>query len=178
MTNTIKRASAAAGLLIMASLSPLVMWPQSPPPEPGKAAPPTTKLAPKKLASKTKKPKAKPTALSVEGVKQDAPRLKKKVVYDGGTVTSVGEVYPGVSHGGDLAEQTAAADWMNGAETNLQRLEDLQRAGKLNTSQTATKAQAQLFLHQSREAAHDGDLPRARTLAQKAKLLSDSLLPH
>lgn len=169
----------AHGTRMMLLLLTLPLYAQTPAPDPAKPAT-TPASAPKKAmqpAPKKAQSPAKPPAPKTEKVKQPAPPVKKTVVYDGGTVTSVGEVYPGVSSGGDAAEQQAAADWMRSADTNLRRLDELERAGKLNPDKVATKSQAATFLHQAREAAHDGDLPRARTLAQKAKLLSDSLLP-
>jgi hypothetical protein len=167
------RATLAYGARTILLLLALPLCAQTPTADPSKSAPPpAAKNAPKKVQNAPKGSAAKS-----EKVKQPPPPVKKTVVYDGGTVTSVGEVYPGVSNGGDAAEQQAAADWMRSADTNLRRLDELERAGKLSVDKVATKSQAATFLHQAREAAHEGDLPRARTLAQKAKLLSDSLLP-
>ena len=122
----------------------------------------------KATRAKSANPPAKP------GLKGDS--ANRKVIYQGSTVTSTGEVYPGVAPGKDLTEQKATADLMQSAAANLSTLAQPRWLGKLSDEQLATKSQAKTFLDQANQAAHDGDLPRARTLAKKAKLLSDSLL--
>ena len=126
-------------------------------------------------ASKSAVLPANATALNFAPEK---PSVKKKVIYEGGTVTSTGEVYSGVPQGDDAAAQRATTELVQEATENLRKLDELSHAGKLNAEQLATKAQSHTFLNQALEAVRDGDLPRTRTLAQKAKLLSDSLLPH
>ena len=65
----------------------------------------------------------------------------------------------------------ANADLLNQATANLQKV-----SGRpLTTEQQETANQIRKFVEQSKGADQEGDLQRAGTLANKAKLLSDSL---
>jgi hypothetical protein len=65
----------------------------------------------------------------------------------------------------------ANADLLNQATANLQKVS----SRSLTPEQQETADQIRKFVEQSRTADKEGDLQRAGTLANKAKLLSDSL---
>lgn len=71
------------------------------------------------------------------------------------------------SHQKDTANQMLAA-----TEENLKKIAGQQ----LNSSQQDMVSQIRQFMEQSKAAAGEGDLERARTLAWKAQLLSDELV--
>jgi hypothetical protein len=71
------------------------------------------------------------------------------------------------SHQKDTATQMLAA-----TETNLKKIAGQQ----LSSNQQEMVSQIRQFMEQSKFAAGDGDLERARTLAWKAQLLSDELV--
>jgi hypothetical protein len=71
------------------------------------------------------------------------------------------------SHQKDTANQMLAA-----TETNLKKIAGQQ----LSSNQQEMVNQIRQFMEQSKAAAGDGDLERARTLAWKAQLLSDELV--
>lgn len=65
----------------------------------------------------------------------------------------------------------ANADLLNQATANLQKVS----GRSLTPEQQETADQIRKFVEQSKAADKEGDLQRAGTLANKAKLLSDSL---
>ena len=71
------------------------------------------------------------------------------------------------SHEGDAAKQMLAA-----ADANLKKIEPAQ----LSSSQQDMVTQIRQFMDQSKKATADGDTEQARTLAWKAKTLSEELL--
>ncbi len=71
------------------------------------------------------------------------------------------------SHEGDAAKQMLAA-----ADANLKKIEPVQ----LSSSQQDMVTQIRQFMDQSKKATADGDTEQARTLAWKAKTLSEELV--
>jgi hypothetical protein len=75
--------------------------------------------------------------------------------------------------GGDTTSQRDAANQMlAAADGNLKKIEGTQ----LSSSQTDMVAQIRQFMNQSKKATVDGHTEQARTLAWKAKTLSEELV--
>jgi hypothetical protein len=102
----------------------------------------------------------------------NAPR--KIVVKEGGTSETPTQVAPKVEPGQVNYERESTTGLIAATEKNLERLKDF----RLSKDQKATVEQIRLFLQQARDAFKQADFGRAHTLAMKARLLSDDLLPH
>lgn len=96
----------------------------------------------------------------------------KIIVRHGGTAEPSIQLAGGP--GGDEAsqERVATNQMLDATETNLKRMASQQ----LSPNQQAGVTQIREFMEQSRTALAAGDMQRARTLAWKAKLLSDDLV--
>jgi hypothetical protein len=118
----------------------------------------------------TSKPKhkKKPVQSSADSP-NDAP--PKKVVTHGSTQTPTTHLAPGMTDEESAKSRAANADLLNQAGANLQKI----NGRTLTSEQQETQEQVRKFVEQSKAADQEGDLQRAGTLANKAKLLSDSL---
>ena len=101
----------------------------------------------------------------------DCPPTKRVVRHGGTTEPSIQRA------GGPTTDQSAQQrvivnQLLGVTEANLKKISGQQ----LSSSQQDTLAQSRAFVKQSRDAAENGDLDRARTLAWKAELLSEDLL--
>jgi hypothetical protein len=94
----------------------------------------------------------------------------KKVVPHGSTEDTITN---GASDTDEQSAKTRAAntDLLNQATANLEKVS----GRSLTAEQKETADQIRKFVDQSKAANQEGDLQRAGTLANKAKLLSDSL---
>jgi hypothetical protein len=131
--------------------------PQSPPPDIPTAttAPPPIITPATKPAPKPQKPAPEPATVAEDHARPPAPQISPelsesdKANYRRGTTEDIGV-----------------------AESNLQ-----QATGKrLNAQQSYLVDKIKSFLNQSHDASKDGDLARAKNLAQKARLLSVELV--
>lgn len=96
----------------------------------------------------------------------------KVVVKQGGTSASGIELAGGAT-GNQASNQRDAANQMLGTtESNLKKIAGQQ----LSSDQQDMVKQIRQFMEQSKAAAADGDLERARTLAWKAQVLSEELV--
>ncbi len=99
---------------------------------------------------------------------------KKKVVRDGGTSETAVDIAPGVSPQ-QASQQRGRTIWLLGkTDENLKTLGSRQ----LNASQQDTVSQIKRYVEESKTATDKGDLQRAYTLANKARMLSGDLLKH
>jgi hypothetical protein len=112
------------------------------------------------------KPKKKPTPAA----DPSAPP-PKKVVPHGSTEDSTTHLAPSMTDEQSAKTKDANADLLNQATENLQKVS----GRSLTPEQKETADQIRKFVNQSKAADQEGDLQRAGTLANKAKLLSDSL---
>lgn len=139
--------------------------PSPPPPdsqEPPKSAAPKSTTPPK---HKTKK-KAPPPPPA-----DSTTTPPKKVVPHGGTEDPTTHLTPSITDEQSAKSKSANSDALSQAEANLQKV----TTRPLTSEQQETADQVKKFVEQSRAADKEGDLQRASTLANKAKLLSDSL---
>lgn len=146
---------------------------QNPPPanpqaEPAKADSPPEPSA-KKPSKKEKKERKKHLPKRVD---PEAPR--KVVVKEGGASETPTQVTPKIEPGKANYERQSTTGLIAATEANLERLKDY----RLSRDQKATVEQIRLFVKQAREANGAADFERAHTLALKARVLSDDLLPH
>ena len=141
---------------------------QQPPSSAGQQAAPetSTKSSPaKKSKKKTPKDQSANTASATE-------KSKKKVVRHGGTDEPTTQISPSMTEAQAAKMRSNTANLLNETEGNLQKL-----SGKtLPADQQETADQVRQFVEQSKQADQNGDLQRAASLANKAKLLSDALV--
>jgi hypothetical protein len=130
---------------------------EAPPPDiPVSTSTPPPIIAPaSKPAPKPQKPAPEPAAVAEDHARPPAPQISPqlsddaKANYQRGTTEDVGV-----------------------AESNLQQA----NGKRLSAQQTDLVDKINSFISQSRDAAKEGDLARARNLAQKARLLSAELV--
>jgi len=96
----------------------------------------------------------------------------KVVVRHGGTSEPSIQLAGGPTTDQAAKQRDVVNQLLGVTEANLKKISGQQ----LNSSQQDTLAQSRAFVKQSRDAAQNGDLDRARTLAWKAELLSEDLL--
>lgn len=141
---------------------------QQPPSSAGQQAAPETsaKSSPaKKSKKKTPKDQSANTVSTTE-------KSKKKVVRHGGTDEPTTQISPSMTEAQAAKMRSNTATLLNETEGNLQKL-----SGKaLPADQQETADQIRQFVEQSKQADQNGDLQRAASLANKAKLLSDALV--
>ncbi len=156
----------APGLLLAGQVSE-----QNPPPGSVPAAPVKAEDQPESSAKKSakKKERKKRTPKTVDS---DAPR--KIVVKEGGASETPTTVAPAVAPAKANYERESTTGLIAAAEANLERLKDY----RLSRDQKATVEQIRQFVKQARDANSAADFGRAHTLALKARVLSDDLLPH
>jgi hypothetical protein len=148
--------------------SPLQSSSQSPPttqnPSSQQTPPPADQPSP--VPAPKHKHKKKPTPAA-----DPSTPAAKKVVPHGSTEDSTTHLAPSMTDEQSARTKEANADLLNQATANLQKV-----SGRpLTTEQQETANQIRKFVEQSKGADQEGDLQRAGTLANKAKLLSDSL---
>ena len=133
---------------------------QPPAPNPG-----TQPAAPPKAAPR--KHKKKPVHSPADST--DAP--PKKVVTQGSTESPTTHLSPSMTDEQTAKTRAANTELLNDACANLKKV----TGRSLNAEQQETADQIKKFVEQAKAADQEGDLQRAGTFANKAKLLSDSL---
>jgi hypothetical protein len=93
------------------------------------------------------------------------------VVPHGSTEAPSTHLAPGMTDEESARSRAANTELLNQAGTNLEKI----NGRTLTPEQQETQQQVLKFVEQSKTADQEGDLQRAGTLANKAKLLSDSL---
>jgi hypothetical protein len=122
-----------------------------------------------KPASKSKKSKGSPT---VDAVPASGPT--KKVVRDGGASDTSSAISPDMSPQ-QAQQQRGRTTWLLGkTDENLKIL----ASRTLNAAQQDTVHQVKRYVEDSEDATKNGDLQRAYTLANKARMLSADLVKH
>jgi hypothetical protein len=120
--------------------------------------------AAKKAKKKTQKEQPTNTAATEKS--------KKKVVTHGGTDEPTTQISPSMTEQQAAKTRSNTAVLLNETESNLQKLS----GRSLTADQKETADQVRQFVEQSKAADQSGDLQRAASLANKAKLLSDALI--
>ncbi|HTA25933.1 MAG TPA: hypothetical protein VK763_20545 [Terriglobales bacterium] len=132
---------------------------------PGQSSPPPDC----KPASKSKKGKGSPTA---DAVPASGPT--RKVVRDGGASDTSSAISPDMSPQ-QAQQQRGRTTWLLGkTDENLKIL----ASRPLNPAQQDTVHQVKRYVEDSEDATKNGDLQRAYTLANKARMLSADLVKH
>jgi hypothetical protein len=122
-----------------------------------------------KPASKSKKGKGSPTA---DAVPASGPT--RKVVRDGGASDTSSAISPDMSPQ-QAQQQRGRTTWLLGkTDENLKIL----ASRPLNAAQQDTVHQVKRYVEDSEDATKNGDLQRAYTLANKARMLSADLVKH
>jgi hypothetical protein len=152
-----------------APAAPIPPAPAAPKPcpavSPGQSAPPPDC----KAASKSKKGKGSQTAPAVP-----ASGPTKKVVRDGGASDTSSAISPDMSPQ-QAQQQRGRTTWLLGkTDENLKIL----ASRPLNPAQQDTVHQVKRYVEDSEDATKNGDLQRAYTLANKARMLSADLVKH
>jgi hypothetical protein len=151
----------------------------TPPAEPASQASETTEGATSSKTDKTPA-KSKSSSPTKSGKKKkgdpqstagDA-TSKKKVVARGGTDEPTTQISPSMTEEQAAKTRTSINNLIAQTDENLTKLS----ARSLTAEEQETVDQIRKFVEQSKEADDDGDLPRAASLANKAKLLSDALV--
>jgi hypothetical protein len=122
---------------------------------------------PKKKGKKETPPPAKDSAAAAD---DQAP--KKKVVTHGGTDQPTTQLSASMTEEQAAKSRASTASLLSQTDSNLQKLSGRQ----LSAEEQETVDQIRKFEEQSKTADQQGDLPRAASLANKAKLLSDALI--
>jgi len=163
----------------------------APPPAenpPSAQAPADTKPSPEKKMSEGKEPedkekdKKKPDSATPSGTKKhrkratpapaDGPRTI--VVREGGASEPAAQIVPGMTAEEAARERQSAQQLLSSTDDQLNRLADR----NLDAQQQETVGQIRNYMNGARGALQEGDVSRARTLAEKAHLLADDLLKH
>lgn len=98
----------------------------------------------------------------------------KNVVRDGSTSEPDVAIAPGVSEQQASQQRETTNQLLAKTKGNLKIIESRQ----LNAAQKDTVKQVRSYIKQSGDATRDGDVQRAYTLANKARMLSGDLLKH
>lgn len=96
------------------------------------------------------------------------------MVREGGAKAPAEQIVPGMTPAKALREQQESEQWLGSADVQLKQLEER----KLSPQQQETMGQIRNYMNGARGALKEGDVSRARTLAEKAYLLSDDLVKH
>jgi hypothetical protein len=99
---------------------------------------------------------------------------KKKVVHNGSTGDPDVKIAPGVSQQQASQQLETTNHLLAMTGENLKTIASRQ----LNPAQQDTVKQIRSYMEQSKKAADDGDVQRAYTLANKARMLSGDLVKH
>ncbi len=150
------------------------------------ATPPAEKKAPESAAKgKTDAASADTGSASAgpaSGATKRSPRstpaqggaLRKIVVRQGGANEPATQIVPGMTPAEVARERQSAEQWLQSTANELPRLADR----PLDAQQQETVGQIRNYMNGARGALQEGDVSRARTLAEKAHLLADDLLKH
>lgn len=122
-----------------------------------------------KPARKNKKPRAT-AATPTSGPREP----NKKVVLNGSTADPTVDIAPDVSQPQASQQRDTTNRLLEMTAGNLKIVESRQ----LNPGQKETVEQIHNYVDQSNAAAKDGDVQRAYTLANKARMLSGDLVKH
>ncbi len=139
-------------------------------------APPSSVQAPEKKASKKKAPK-KATKRHKKATWQKPPDTaadagpRRIVIRRGGTSETGGQLEPGVPQTEADHQRQATEQILQSTDANLKNI--TQR--KLTPDRQDMVRQINFYMEQSRSAIKEGDLGRARNLADKARMLCDAL---
>lgn len=134
-------------------------------PAPAKSAPPPSE-------------KSGSTTANTHGAQNSAPKVptncppKKTIVPQGGTTEPSIELAGAASNDQAARERTAVDQMVAVTENNLKNIS----GQTMSSSQKDQLNQIRQYLAESKSAAADGDLDRARTLAWKAQMLSEDLV--
>ncbi len=161
--------------------------PAAPPPaenSPSAQAPADTTPSPEKKTAEDKenKEKKKPDSGTASATKKrrqaatPAPEggPRKIVVREGGASEPAARIVPGMTAEEAARERQNAQELLSSTDDQLKRLADR----PLGAQQQETVGQIHNYMTGARGALQEGDVSRARTLAEKAHLLSDDLLKH
>jgi cytoskeletal protein RodZ len=132
-------------------------------------ASPSSSTAKPKSSSEAKPPKKKK---KVAGSTAPDQSPKKKVVSRGGTDEPTTQISPSMTEEQAANSRATTTNLITQTDENLSKLS----ARQLSADEQETVDQIRKFVEQSKVADHEGDLPRAASLANKAKLLSDALV--
>jgi len=142
---------------------------------PAEATPPTEK---KSAESADKKPDSGTASGAKKHRKRAAPAPeagpRKIVVREGGAREPAAQIVPGMTVEEAARERQHAQELLSSTDEELKRLADR----PLNAPQQETVGQIRNYMNGARGALQEGDVSRARTLAEKAHLLADDLLKH
>jgi hypothetical protein len=166
------------------------VWGQAPATAPTPAENPPAAQAPadttpspeKKTAVGIEKEKKQPDSATTSGTKKRRKREtpapeggpRKIVVREGGASEPSAQIVPGMTAEEAARERQNAQELLSSTDDQLKRLADR----PLDARQQETVVQIRNYMNGVREALHEGDVSRARTLAEKAHLLADDLLKH
>ncbi len=161
--------------------------PAAPPPaenSPSNQAPADTTPSPEKKTAENKenKKKKKPDFGTASWTKKHrkaatpAPEggPRKIVVREGGASEPAAQIVPGMTAEEAERERQNAQELLNSTYDLLMRLADR----LLDAQQQETVGQIRNYMNGARGALQEGDVSRARTLAEKAHSLADDLLKH
>jgi hypothetical protein len=95
----------------------------------------------------------------------------KVIVRNGGSNDKSPQISPAMSKEMQAKQRAATEQLLSATEGNLKRIEGRQ----LDANQQAMLTQIRTYEKQSKAASASGDIERANTLAQKARLLSEDL---
>jgi hypothetical protein len=98
----------------------------------------------------------------------------KKIVHNGSTGDVNVEIAPGVTEQQVSQQISATNDLLAMTDENLKTI----KSRKLTAGQQDTVDQIKNYMEQSRSASRNGDVQRAYTLANKARMLSGDLVKH
>ncbi len=147
--------------------------PESAPAEP--IVPPVPPASSAPAAVEVKSPSIKRARKRRKKAAQTPPGAPRKIVVrEGGATAPAAQIVPGIPPEEAARERENAENWLASADGQLQRL-----AGRsLDVMQQETVAQVHNYMGGARSALREGDVGRASTLAQKARLLLEDLLKH
>jgi hypothetical protein len=103
-----------------------------------------------------------------------APAPQKIVVREGGAREPASQIVPGMTPSEAERERQSAERWLNLTVEQLKQLS----ARSLQPQEQETVEQIRNYMAGARSALREGDVRRARTLAEKAHLLVDDLVKH
>jgi hypothetical protein len=98
----------------------------------------------------------------------------KKVIRNGSTTQPEEDIAPGMSKQQALQQRNTTNHLLEMTDQNLKTI----KSRTLSAAQQDTVKQIRTYMKQSKEASDDGDVERAYTLANKARMLSGDLVKH
>ena len=171
----------ACGLAIALGLS-FPAWGQTPAaPAPASTTAPAEKKAPESAAPE----KTAADSASTGSASATAKRRKraspapdggprKIVVREGGASEPTAQIIPGMTPAEAARQRQNAEQWLSSTDGHLKQL-----AGRtLDAKQQETVGQIRNYMDGARTALQEGDVRRASTLAEKARLLAEDLAKH